>query len=140
MEICVTRGSGEPWLLPMCAAELARALEAMAGGMQAQNQAGRPEYLELVLLDDSGMAELNLSFLGLGGPTNVLAFPGGSTGSLALDVQTVCREAWLYGQEARRYTLKMLAHGLAQIMGYEHGPEMDKEVERAAAVAEAVLA
>lgn len=123
--------------MPLSGGEFARALGAMSALMPQKGPA--PEALELMLLDDSGMAELNASFLGLTGPTNVLAFPGGATGSLALAVQTICREAWLYGQDLRHYTLKMLAHGLAHIMGYEHGPEMDKEVERAADSAESVL-
>lgn len=137
MEVSVSSGSGEVWLLPLSMRELARAIEVMAGGMSPAAGAG-PIAVELTLLDDAGMAELNRNFLGLNGPTNVLSFPAAGadeTGSLALAVPTVCREAWLYGQDAAAYTLRMLAHGLAHLMGYEHGPEMDIEVEKAVAAA-----
>ena len=139
MDVSVINNSSEPWLLPLSPGELARALEVMSVNLPGQGSGPVPVVFELMLLDDSGMAELNADFLGLTGPTNVLAFPGGATGSLALAVQTICRESWLYGQNTRRYTLKMLAHGLAHLMGYEHGSEMDKQVELAADFAEAVL-
>lgn len=128
MELSLSNGSRNSWLLPLTLPELGLALERMAAAMQP----GSPlELVELTLCDDDGMAELNRDFLGLTGPTNVLAFPGvGGMGSLALSVETICREARLYGQEPATYTLKMLAHGLAHLMGFDHGPEMDIVVEK----------
>lgn len=134
-------GSGQAWLLPLSMRELARALEIMTEGMRPA-AITKPAAVELALLDDAGMSALNMDFLGLTGPTNVLSFPAagvGETGSLALAVPTVLREAWLYGQDEARYALRMLAHGLAHIMGYEHGPEMDMEVEKAAGAASAMF-
>ncbi len=78
--------------------------------------------------------------MGCPGPTNVLSFPleeelaeasapdGPQTfqlGSLVLSVDAVRREAGLYGQDPREHCLRLLAHGLGHLAGYDHGPEMD---------------
>ena len=52
-------------------------------------------------------------------------------GSLLLSVDTLRREAFLYGQDETEHCVRLLAHGLAHIAGYDHGPEMD-DVENAA--------
>lgn len=139
MEVSVINNSVEPWLLSLTARELAGALGVMSRAMTPAAPGQRPRALELNLLDDADMAGLNGDFLGLCGPTNVLSFPSTDTGSLALAVQTVSREAWLYGRSAPAYTLRMLAHGLAHILGYEHGEDMDIEVEKAVRQAAASL-
>lgn len=141
MEVSVTSNSNETWLLPLSMSEFRRALGLMAADMRPT--AEKPSAVELTLLDEAAMAGLNRDFLGLPGPTNVLSFPPdimGGTGSLALAVRTVWREAWLYGQDLDSYTLRMLAHGLAHLMGHEHGPEMDIEVERAVEAASVMFA
>ncbi|MDR2892201.1 MAG: rRNA maturation RNase YbeY [Deltaproteobacteria bacterium] len=85
--------------------------------------------LELALVDDAQMSELNQNFLGCAGPTNVLAFPAspgcGALGWLALSPQTVRREARLFRQALPAYTLRLLAHGLGHLFGYDHGAVMD---------------
>lgn len=152
MDVSVTGSSSEIWLLPFAPGELASALAVMARAMTPAGGGAKPAALELSLLDDPDMARLNAEFLGLSGPTNVLAFPaaagggaaggaadGASVGSLALAVQTVLREARLYGQQPGPYTLKMLAHGLAHILGYDHGEKMDIEVKRGAQSASMAL-
>lgn len=142
MEISVSNSSAEPWILPFLPSELARALQLMSGFISPAEGCALPEAIELSILDDAEMASLNGGFLGLAGPTNVLSFPAagaGGVGSLALAAQTVCREAWLYGQEPSFYALRMLAHGLAHIMGYEHGELMDEQVEPAAQKAAAIF-
>jgi probable rRNA maturation factor len=44
---------------------------------------------------------------------------------LALSVDAVRREAWLYGRDPAEYCRRLLAHGLAHVLGYDHGPAMD---------------
>lgn len=110
--------------------------------------------LELTLLDDRAMENLHRESLGCEGPTNILAFPAGTysalkpnipgpacrhplptgfpggkdqsvfLGSLALSVDTLHRECFLYGQDAREHCIRLLAHGLAHLLGYDHGPAM----------------
>lgn len=92
--------------------------------------AGRaPEELEveLVVAGDGDIAEVNARNLGCSGPTNVLSFPGdgASLGTLFLSVDTMEREAVLYGQEVREHAIRLLAHGMGHITGFDHSPEMD---------------
>lgn len=51
-------------------------------------------------------------------------------GTLVFSPETARREAFLYGQPLLEYTIFLLAHGLAHILGYEHGIAMDALVER----------
>lgn len=102
--------------------------------------------VELTLLDDAAMEILHQQSLGCAGPTNILAFPAaggpfglpeppGRLGSLALSVDTLRRECFLYGQDVQEHCIRLLAHGLAHLMGYDHGPAMDAlaaSLERAA--------
>ncbi|MUM76858.1 rRNA maturation RNase YbeY [Pseudodesulfovibrio sp. F-1] len=103
--------------------------------------------LEITLVDDSEMARLNAGFMGCPGPTNVLSFPTGHgdvfrgevgsagesayLGELALSVDTLVREAHLYGQPEQVHLARLLAHGVLHLAGYDHGPEMDDLTELA---------
>lgn len=87
--------------------------------------------VEIRFVDDAAIERLNREFLGLPGPTNVLSFPAddparpGYLGEIALSVDTLCREAALYGQDPAAHLTRLLAHGLLHLAGYEHGPLMD---------------
>ena len=92
--------------------------------------------LSLRIVDDREMAELNASFMGCLGPTNVLSFPGGEEGwlgDLVLSVETLVRETRLYNQAPREYTVRLLAHGMLHLMGHDHGPQMDDLTDLAVA-------
>ncbi|MDL2307385.1 rRNA maturation RNAse YbeY [Desulfovibrio sp. OttesenSCG-928-C06] len=56
-------------------------------------------------------------------------------GWLALAPDTMRREAVLYGQELGAHTLRLLAHGFAHLLGYEHGEAMDNASNSAAEAA-----
>lgn len=88
---------------------------------------------ELQLVDDGEIALLNKQFMNCVGPTNVLSFPAGeeeggdddgSLGSLALSVDTLVREAELYGQPPVAHLARLLAHGILHLAGYDHGDAM----------------
>ena len=94
--------------------------------------------LEIELTGDREIARLNASFLGCAGPTNVLSFesddPGGSClGHIVLSVEAVEREARLYGQGRQEHFLRLLAHGLLHVAGFEHGEAMDELTDQAVA-------
>lgn len=97
--------------------------------------------VELALLDDATMRALHKKALGCDGPTNILSFPApgggedGSMGSLAFSIDTLRREAFLYDQQETEHAIRLLAHGLAHLLGYDHGPAMDAltdDLEKAA--------
>ena len=89
----------------------------------------RGRAVEVRFVDDGEIERLNGEFLGLPGPTNVLSFPAGERkgylGEIALSVDTLMREAVLYGQEPGAHLVRLLAHGLLHLAGYEHGEAMD---------------
>ena len=116
-------GGGLCWRLPFCRAELHRALSAML------HAAG------------SGPTELD-----------VLSFPIDEQiagpededvpvqlGSLVFSVDTLHRETLLYGQDPEEHCLRLLAHGLGHLAGYDHGPEMDELCSEMLSAAEAWL-
>ena len=126
-------GSQLCWRLPFCRTELRRALAAMLGAAGSG-----PAELDLVLVRDGAMSAYNLRYMGCHGPTNVLSFPLDESraetgdddapvqlGGLVLSVDALHREALLYGQDVREHCLRLLAHGLGHLAGYDHGPEMD---------------
>lgn len=132
------------WRLPFCRTELRQALEAM---LRAAGSG--PAELDLLLVRDARMAACNERYMACHGPTNVLSFPldeeleGNAAGpaplqlgSLVLSVDTLRREALLYGQDGREHCLRLLAHGLGHLAGYDHGPEMDELCSAMLAAAE----
>lgn len=115
--------------LPASAREAARLAEAVARTLDLADS-----DFDLLLTDDLEIAELNLSFLGLNGPTNVLSFEdeeGESLGSIVISVDAVERESMLYGQNPLEHFARLLAHGLLHLSGMEHGDEMYELTERA---------
>ena len=78
------------------------------------------------LVGDAEIARLNSEFMGCVGPTNILSFPAEdeALGELALSVETMAREADLYGQEPFEHLARLLAHGLLHLAGHDHGAEM----------------
>ena len=91
--------------------------------------------IEVELVDDRTIEELNKKFLGCVGPTNVLSFPAEDKhspdflGQLVLSVDTLSREIFLYGQEGTEHLVRLLAHGILHLAGFEHGMLMDDMTE-----------
>lgn len=80
-----------------------------------------PVSLGLLLTDDEELRGLNLRFLGVDAPTDVLAFPANQrdrAGDIAISVQrAVAQDS---GDGALE--LRLLAvHGLLHCLGYDHG-------------------
>ncbi|WP_320008963.1 rRNA maturation RNase YbeY [Maridesulfovibrio sp.] len=102
---------------------------------------------DLKIVNDAAIAEVNEEFLGCVGPTNVLSFPFSETpdletnsflGEIVLSVDTLARETRLYGQQPEEHTVRLIAHALLHLAGFDHGPEMysltDTAVESVAPV------
>lgn len=122
-------------------------LRALCGTLlDALGLSGRTFSLKLV--DDREIARLNREFLGCTGPTNILSFPARDPGELgdpdedleflgelALSVDTLAREADLYGQAPLVHLARLLAHGILHLAGFDHGEIMfdmtDAAVDRA---------
>ncbi len=98
--------------------------------------------VEILICDDKDSRKLNKEYLNSNSPTNVLSFQAENEtenvteresddeiecflGSLALSVETLEREAFLYGQEKKSYAKQLLVHGFAHLLGYDHSEEME---------------
>lgn len=123
--ITIHKSRSVDWLLPLSRTELTRVMNAM---LEAIGHAGKD--VEINLVDDAAIADLNSSFLQCDGPTNILSFPATEDGTshnigwLALSMDTLERECLLYGQERVEHALRLIAHGLLHLAGYDHGEEM----------------
>lgn len=109
--------------------------------------------LTLLVVKDNDMIFYNQEQMGVYGPTNILSFPEDDSnavflsshssganvfgiqhaavkkqrsvlGTLILSMDTLLREAHIYGQNPHKHAIRLLAHGLAHLLGYEHGDDM----------------
>ena len=126
--------------LPASRPEIAALCRAI---LEALDLTGRE--FDLRLAGDAAVEALNREFLGLPGPTNILSFPAEDPdrpeylGELALSLDAVRREAFLYGQPPGLHMARLLAHGFLHLAGFEHGPLMESLTETAAESAAARL-
>lgn len=132
-------GADLVWMLGLSARELMDMLR----GLHCAALRLRPmPDVELLLVRDAEMAQYNAQFMDCAGPTNILSFPAEPvepveftatvhseelqpTASLVLSVDTLRREAFLYGENLAECHLRLLAHGMGHVAGLDHGDEMD---------------
>lgn len=123
--ITIKKSQSVDWLLPFSRTELTRVMHAILSAIGQKDK-----DLEINLVDDATVADLNASFLQCDGPTNILSFPSTEDGSaqnigwLALSMDTLERECLLYGQDRAEHALRLIAHGMLHLAGYDHGEEM----------------
>ncbi len=80
------------------------------------------QSITIHLVRDQRIIEVNSTHMLCIGPPNVLSFP---PDILMLSVDTLRRECVLYGQDVLEHTVRLLAHGLGHILGFDHGEEMN---------------
>ncbi len=102
--------------------------------------------IDIYITRDNYIMSLNNKFLSCQGPTNVLSFPANARLNvspeqlphlLVISVDTLQREAMLYEQDLVDHFIRLMAHGLAHLMGFEHGAAMFELCEKMEA--EAIL-
>ncbi len=105
-------------------------LEAWAGAVLV----GRRDHAEMTIriVDEAEGAELNLSYRGKQGPTNVLSFPFDPPpgiddlaliGDLVICAPVVEREAAKQGKPVEAHWAHMVVHGTLHLLGYDHQSE-----------------
>ena len=87
--------------------------------------------LTVRLTDDAELAALNVRFLGVEGPTDVLAFPAGEPGHVG-DVAISVDRALGQAEDGVAELRLLSVHGLLHCLGHDHGDP----VEAAAMTAE----
>ena len=98
--------------------------------------AGFPEAdFDLHVVSDARMTRLMAAHKSVPAPTNTLAFPaedgGDYLGGLYLSAHALEREAFLYGQHPDEHLVRLVAHGLLHLAGFDHGELMDELTEAA---------
>jgi probable rRNA maturation factor len=86
--------------------------------------------LSILIVDDDQMAELNETYLGRSGPTNVMAFPmregpfadinSNLLGDVVISLDTACREAEAEGIKIEERLEQLLVHGILHLSGFDH--------------------
>ena len=86
--------------------------------------------LSLLLVDDVQIQALNLRYLHLDKPTNVLAFPMREgefsnlhphlLGDLVISVETAKRQMKQFGLDEMKMIILLMIHGILHLTGYEH--------------------
>ncbi|MAT66140.1 MAG: rRNA maturation RNase YbeY [Gammaproteobacteria bacterium] len=94
--------------------------------------------LTLRLVDEAESSELNQTYRGKSGPTNVLSFPVEAAelpglelpllGDLVICAPVVAREAAAQGKTAEAHWAHMVVHGMLHLQGYDHLEPAEAEV------------
>lgn len=93
--------------------------------------------LTIVLTDDRQLHELNLDFLGVDAPTDVLSFPAAEVdpeteslylGDIAISIPRATHQAQAGGHPVEAEAQLLVVHGTLHLLGYDHGTEEEKAV------------
>jgi probable rRNA maturation factor len=98
-----------------------------------------PVAVTILLTNDDAVAELNRTWRGKSGPTNVLSFPADKSqpnpgdaprhlGDIALAFGVVKREAQEQGKPLEAHMTHLLVHGLLHLAGFDHMNEAEAEI------------
>ena len=110
--------------------------------------------LSILFTDNERIAQLNESYLGRKGPTNVLAFPmsdglepvveSGMLGDVVISVDTAVAESKDLNETLEHTIDRLLIHGILHLLGYDHekskseAKRMENEEKRLMALMEEV--
>jgi len=93
--------------------------------------------LTIVLTDDRQLHELNLDYLGVDAPTDVLSFPAsesdpetGSTylGDILISIPRTMQQAEAAGHPVEAEAQLLVVHGVLHLLGHDHADESEKSV------------
>lgn len=91
--------------------------------------------IAIVLTDDRQLHELNLDYLGVDAPTDVLSFPAsesdpetGSTylGDIIISVPRAAQQAQAAGHSLEAEMQLLVVHGALHLLGYDHATAEEK--------------
>lgn len=93
--------------------------------------------MTIVLADDRQLHELNLDYLGVDSPTDVLSFPAGEVdpetealylGDIAISIPRATQQAQNGGHPVEAEAQLLVVHGVLHLLGYDHSTEEEKAV------------
>jgi probable rRNA maturation factor len=92
--------------------------------------------LTLVVSDDETLRRLNLEFMGIDAPTDVLSFPADFVdpdtqrrylGDVVISLPRAQEQAPENGQSVQDELLLLVVHGVLHLLGHDHGEPGEKE-------------
>lgn len=93
--------------------------------------------MTIVLTDDRQLHELNLDYLGVDAPTDVLSFPAGEVdpetealylGDIAISIPRAAQQAQNGGHPVEAEAQLLVVHGTLHLLGYDHSTDEEKAV------------
>jgi probable rRNA maturation factor len=110
----------------------------MSAALAALRFAGAPPDAEctVVLTDDEELRRLNLQFLGVDAPTDVLSFPADFIdpdsnhpylGDILISIDRLLQQAAARDHPAKQELLLLVVHGILHLLGHDHAEEAEKE-------------
>ncbi|MBN2115544.1 MAG: rRNA maturation RNase YbeY [Anaerolineales bacterium] len=91
--------------------------------------------LSIILADDARLHELNLNYLGVDSPTDVLSFPASETdpetgaryiGDILISVPRARAQAEAAGHAVEAEVQLLVVHGVLHLLGYDHARAQEK--------------
>lgn len=91
--------------------------------------------LSIVLTDDDQLHELNLDYLGIDAPTDVLSFPASEAdpetgaryiGDILISVSRAAQQAKSAGHDVEGEVQLLVVHGVLHLLGHDHAALEDK--------------
>jgi probable rRNA maturation factor len=141
IDVQVAEGTDAPEAL-ICLAVSASA-SALAGAMAEASLVGLAgageKSLTIVLAGDSELVRLNREYLGVEGPTDVLAFahegsvPGAPDdmadylGDVIISLDRAAEQARAAGHDLWREVATLAAHGTLHLAGYDHADDLERQ-------------
>ena len=91
--------------------------------------------LSIILTNDTRLHELNLNYLGVDSPTDVLSFPASETdpetgaryiGDILISIPRAQAQASAADHPLEAEVQLLVVHGVLHLLGYDHGEAQDK--------------
>lgn len=108
-----------------------------AAATALQHQAQAPESdLSIILTDDARLHELNLNYLGVDAPTDVLSFPASETdpetgaryiGDILVSLARAQAQADAAGHALESEVQLLVVHGVLHLLGHDHAEPEEKD-------------
>src|ERR1041384_8307666 len=110
-------------------------LERAANAALEQQAHSLDVELSIILTDDARLHELNLNYLGVDAPTDVLSFPASETdpetgaryvGDILISIPRAQAQAEAAGHSLEAEVQLLVVHGVLHLMGHDHADAEEK--------------
>ncbi|MCJ7434215.1 MAG: rRNA maturation RNase YbeY [Anaerolineales bacterium] len=106
-----------------------------AARVTLEQQSAPDDDITIVLTDDNQLHELNLDYLGVDAPTDVLSFPASESdpetgarylGDILISVHCATQQAQAAGHSLQAEAQLLVVHGTLHLLGHDHAEAQQK--------------